>query len=683
MDAIQQNENLEEIIANKEKELVHLKENYVDFYKDEKAIDVSFAEGSFDASTCVPENMGIVTEKILKEKIEENNDLKETIKELLNEKTNLNSEIEKINQDLIAKNLAVAEVQFLNRELFAKIANFEVTEKALQNVQEQLEVANENISKLTKENSHLTEKCKFSNTKALEHDEALKNYKNSNILVHKKIFKLAEDFRLALQFLEFEISNIFKTAPTKNQKVHISELSVLHQEEVYEQTFCLYKTAIANELYLDIEKNLEELNDVSDNFENLQFDWAQPKKLMEKYYKLLNNSITTLKIKVNEIKGENETLLEEKEEIKTLLKKATEEIFEIKSTYTSELSTLKEKLQEKEAKILNLENILELKMNQVSLKDSLLNTKSVKEAEQICFTTTDRDKTVLLKKHLIPAEGKEMLEKSELDDSLEEAPVCNKTFDIVNLEDKNVANKTFLITKEFEPLVSDNKGAAWLVSPPSKGNKNLKPPEKKFFRGESWIVPLTPVREEQEKSSKASSSENGVTETDSNLTRSLSHSSLVNINYTPPSTKDSKSSRTSFFSLTDLSDQLKIHLDDQAVIKKGIKKSPSCEMNLQNFKEGNYFCKNKKSAQNPEIRVESSDDSKNCNAEWESKISQMRKEIIELSKECEHLRSVALESEQKRKREKDSFYKNQDLLKQNIVAKYENQLEHLKSEMVS
>ncbi|EEB14551.1 conserved hypothetical protein [Pediculus humanus corporis] len=681
------NLQLQETLANKEKDLLELKENLENAFKSDKTIDLSFADGSFENSICSPENMGVVIEKILHEKIEENTSLKETIDELRSKKDELLSELEKKNNELSDKNSKLLQLQNFNRELENKLDDFVKTEKELLKVKEELFLSGLEVNKLVQENCQLNERNNSLSNKALEQDQALLNFKNTKMLIYFDYLKLADDFKTVQERLEFEVNNIVNLMSEK--KNHFQN-SFDNAENIFNEKNKSLKEKLGNGLVITKNANDLQINQCSDNIsqkiqefkeslnvmKNYEFDWSESKSSIQKSCMSLNDSIITLKLKIKDLEENQKTSLQEKIELENNLKANGQKIFEIQNTHSFEIKKLNDELDEKQSKITELEEVIKnLKAGKIKLLndgDVTVNQKTIIKTEKenlLCKEeniqkTNVYDATKIRNDLIVVNDEKSNFQcKEELNDSLEEVITNNKTFDIVNLEEKGIGDKTFSV---------DRRNA-------------------EIRLGESWEISLNSPKRHQEKRN-VSSSTNDLTTVDScsNLTKSSSLSSIMEMSYLPPSKIDSKSSSgaTTFFSFTNLSGScMKERLDNRST---DVKKSCSSEFSLNNLKLPNNSTRKifklvdrredplKEIFKNNAIECEG-----NKQLEWEKMFSRMRKEIIELSNESERLRSSLSESEKERKKLQENYRKSQNEIAQNISATYETRLEQLKCDMAS
>ena len=712
------NLQLQETLANKEKDLLELKENLENAFKSDKTIDLSFADGSFENSICSPENMGVVIEKILHEKIEENTSLKETIDELRSKKDELLSELEKKNNELSDKNSKLLELENFNRELENKIDDFVKTEKELLKVKEELFLSGLEVNKLVQENCQLNERNNALSNKALEQDQALLNFKNTKMLIYFDYLKLADDFKTVQERLEFEVNNIVNLMSEK--KNHFQS-SFDNAEIIFNEKNKSLKEKLGNSLVVTKNANDLQINQCSDNIsqkiqefkeslnvmKNYEFDWSESKSSIQKSCMSLNDSIITLKLKIKDLEENQKTSLQEKIELENNLKANGQKIFEIQNTHSFEIKKLNDELDEKQSKITELEEVIKnLKAGKIKLLndgDVTVNQKTVIKTEKenlLCKgeniqKTNVYDATKIRNDLIVVNDEKSNFQcKEELNDSLEEVITNNKTFDIVNLEEKGIGDKTFSVDRRNAEIRLGTV-QSWSVSPPSNNNNNsqkkLKNNKNKGRKGESWEISLNSPKRHQEKRN-VSSSTNDLTTVDScsNLTKSSSLSSIMEMSYLPPSKIDSKSSSgaTTFFSFTNLSGScMKERLDNRST---DVKKSCSSEVSLNNLKLQNNSTRKifklvdrredplKEIFKNNAIECEG-----NKQLEWEKMFSRMRKEIIELSNESERLRSSLSESEKERKKLQENYRKSQNEIAQNISAIYETRLEQLKCDMAS
>ncbi|KAK6624443.1 hypothetical protein RUM44_011302 [Polyplax serrata] len=687
------NSQLQLTLSNKEIELQQFRENLEGYLKSEKVIDSSFGDGSFDGSICVPETMDIIIEKHLKEKIEENLKLQEDIEQLTKGKKDLENEIEKVKHEVRIKNSTISEVQFLNKELAAKIKNFDVTENELSKVRKELTAANAEIDKLFKENCHLNEKYSSLDSKALKNEQALMECKHSKMLLHFDFLKLAHDFNSVQQRLEFEVNNILNFTFANDINSFNDKFKGDNDKQGKENCADLTYNCISstNQETITRDAKLKKIIDLLNDFEFYDTDWLESKTAMQKACVKLNESIVSLKLKISDLEDIRKASGEEKSKLEKCLQNAEKNISELKCSHASQIQKLLAELEEKKYKIIDLEDIiLKLKESQGHLVPARQTLKlkasdmKIQSQNVFLFEGGDFGKTSVpqppcskrdlkLTTKIVPAEH----DKEQLDDSLE-IPVCNKTFDVVRLEDKSIIDKTFSVKKESNDISTSRKnGTSWSVSPPSKAPPKPVIQEKRRICGESWVVPIVPVKTKQGKVKICHSTHDltGV-ESTSNLTKSSSLSSIVEPTSNASKLESKSSGATTYFSVTDMLTAQDMKYDAEPL--SDLTKTFSSESSLRQV----FRLMDRQDDPLAEIfRNENEGDDRTKKREWEKKFSQMRKEIIELSNKCEKLRSSLTQSEQKRKEEKELLEKNQDIVTQNITSKYEIQLESLKTEM--
>lgn len=253
-------------------------------------------------------------------------------------------------------------------------------------------------------------------------------------------------------------------------------------------------------------------------------------------------------------------------------------------------------------------------------------------------------------------------ESNTLSDSLKIIPAVNKTFEIINVDDENINEKTFSIKREMSEIkLAKSCNTTWVISPPTKQIRKVESqvanqPKKNLAQATSWVITMSPPEKPNQTNEKSEVIRK----------KSLYYSAVSDIEYSPTSKPEvTKSSSSSSF----VSASGTVDFESQTVenVVGAVTDTKSAQV-----KEGKGISGCCEKIDCSELRE--------C---LEKQIRDLQKELMAAIKENELVRVQLNEQEEQRKREKDNFEKRQETTRQSITAKYENQLEHLKSEMVS
>ncbi|KAL0279001.1 UNVERIFIED_CONTAM: hypothetical protein PYX00_000653 [Menopon gallinae] len=253
-------------------------------------------------------------------------------------------------------------------------------------------------------------------------------------------------------------------------------------------------------------------------------------------------------------------------------------------------------------------------------------------------------------------------EATNLSDSLKVIPAVNKTFEIINVDDENINDKTFSIKREISEMkLAKDSNATWVISPPSKQVRKVEnpaesQPKKKPTQGESWVITMSPP----DKPAQNNKNDDVVRK------KSSYFSTASDIEYSPTTKPEvtKSSSAVSFKSASGSIDLSEETTETEAMVSlTDIKSEQVDEKCTERCCEENDC---------PELRQS-----------LQNQIRDLQKQLLTAMKENDLLRQQIAEHDEQRKREKETFEKRHEVARQSITAKYESQLEHLKSEMKS